>query len=173
MPAQRTDIHGAAGPAFGVLQVEAGAERLGAAGEHHDRRFAVVLKTARGVGELTQRLGRQRVDSVVTVEPHHSDAPLGPEPLFYPYEVRQCPRSLPVVSCNDTSQTSSNVSKTLSPFLDAMDHKCPGREQFRPAIAETGAFQKKISVVYLSRVAVRLVRERRHFAAQFEPRNKE
>src|SRR2546427_220797 len=31
MPAQRTDIHGAARPAFGVLQVEAGAERLGAA----------------------------------------------------------------------------------------------------------------------------------------------
>jgi len=48
-----------------------------------------------GVGELTQRLGRQRVDAVATVEPHHGDAPLEPEPLFYPYEVRQYPRSLP------------------------------------------------------------------------------
>jgi len=95
VPAQRTDIHGAARPAFGVLQIEAGAERLGAAGEHHDRRFAVVLETACGVGELTQRLGRQRVDAVATVEPHHGDAPLEPEPLFYPYEVRQYPRSLP------------------------------------------------------------------------------
>ncbi len=95
VPAQRTDIHGAARPAFGVLQVEAGAERLGAAGEHHDRRFAVVLETACGVGELTQRLGRQRVDAVATVEPHHGDAPLGPETLFDRYKVRQYPRSLP------------------------------------------------------------------------------
>jgi hypothetical protein len=37
----------------------------------------------------------------------------------------------------------------------------------------TGTFQKKIAVVYLSRVAVRLIRERHGFAAQFEPRNKE
>src|SRR6266581_880810 len=88
MPAQRTDIHGAARPAFGVLQVEAGAERLGAAGEHHHRRFAVVLETARGVGELTQRLGRQRVDAVAAVEPHHSDTSLGPETLFDRYIVR-------------------------------------------------------------------------------------
>ena len=49
VPAQRAEVHGLAGPAFGVLEVEAGAERLGAAGQHHDRGRVVILKTARGV----------------------------------------------------------------------------------------------------------------------------
>jgi len=52
MPAQRSDIHGLARFAFRILQVESGAERLGAAGQHHDRSVAIVLKTAGGGGEL-------------------------------------------------------------------------------------------------------------------------
>ncbi len=55
MPAQRSDIHGRARPAFGVLEVEPGAECLGTAGQHDHGSFAVILETARGIGELTQR----------------------------------------------------------------------------------------------------------------------
>src|SRR5258707_8401112 len=97
MPAHRADIHSPARAAFGVLEVEACAERIGAAGEHYRRGSAVVLKTARRIGELTQRFRRQRVDTVATVEAHHGDAALGPETLFDGYEPRQRPRSLPAI----------------------------------------------------------------------------
>src|SRR5260221_3985465 len=97
MPAQRADIHGPARAAVGVLQVEACAERIGAAGEHYRRGSAVVFKTAGGVGELPQRFRRQRVDAVATVEAHHGDAPLGTETPFDGYEPRQRLRSLPAI----------------------------------------------------------------------------
>src|SRR3954452_4828451 len=58
MPSQRTDIHGAAGPALGIPEVKSGAERTGPAGQHDDRGFAVVLKATGGRGELTERFGR-------------------------------------------------------------------------------------------------------------------
>jgi len=57
-----------------ILQVETSAESL-AAGEHHDRRFAVVLKPARGVGELTQRLGDNALMPSPRSKPHHGDTP--------------------------------------------------------------------------------------------------
>src|SRR5439155_26197243 len=95
VPAQRPDIHGAARPALGIFQVEPGAECLGAAGEHHHRSLAVVLKMAGGVSELTQRLRRQRVDAVATVEAHHTDATLGPEAFFDLHKFGHRPRSLP------------------------------------------------------------------------------
>src|SRR5712692_6995483 len=109
MPAQRADIHGPARAAFGVLEVEACAERIGAASEHYRRGSAVVFKTPGGVGELPQRFRRQRVDAVATVEAHHGDAPLGPETLFDRHKVRQVSTSksappCPLFSCNDSSQ---------------------------------------------------------------------
>ena len=58
VPAQRAEIHGPARPAFGVLEVEAGGERIRAAGEHHDRSFTVVFEAARRISELTQRFRR-------------------------------------------------------------------------------------------------------------------
>ena len=38
VPAQRAEVHGAARPALGVLEVEAGGEGFCAAGQHHHRR---------------------------------------------------------------------------------------------------------------------------------------
>ena len=106
MPAQRADIHGAARASFGVLQVEPGAERLGTAGEHHDRSIAVVLKTARGIGELTQRLRRKRIDAVAAVEPHHGDAAFRPQAFFDVTKPRQDAFSLSAVSGDDSGEGS-------------------------------------------------------------------
>src|SRR3954452_24137173 len=89
MPAQGSEIHGGARTALGVFQVETGAERFWATGEHHDGCIAVILKTARGIGELTQRLRRQRIDAVAAVEAHHGDAALGPEAFFDGDEICQ------------------------------------------------------------------------------------
>src|ERR1700730_18193832 len=89
VPAQRTDVHGFARAAFGIFQSKLGAERLGPAGERHDGGVAVVLEAARGLGELTRRLRRQRVDAVAAVKAHHSDPPLRPEALFDGYKFRQ------------------------------------------------------------------------------------
>ena len=97
MPAQRTDVHGPPRAAFGIFQIKTGAECLRPAGENDDRGAAIVLETARGIGELTQRLGRQRVDAVAAVEAHHGDAPLWPEALFDLHKIRQRPRSLPAI----------------------------------------------------------------------------
>ena len=88
MPAQRADIHGPARAALGVLQIEAGAERFCAARQHHDRGLAVILKAARGIGQLAQRFRRQRVDAVAAVEAHHRDAAIRPETLFDRNETR-------------------------------------------------------------------------------------
>ena len=81
--------------AFRVFQVEAGAERFGAAGQHHDRGRAIILKTARGIGELAQRFRRQRIDAVATVEPHHRDAAVRPKALLDFYKLSQRIASLP------------------------------------------------------------------------------
>ena len=81
VPAQRPDIHGLARPALGILEIESGAEGVGAAGEHHHRGVGVVLEAARRIGELTQRFRRQRIDAVAAVEAHHGDASLGPRPF--------------------------------------------------------------------------------------------
>ena len=53
--------------------------------------LTVIFKTARGVGELAHRFGRQRVDAVATVEAHHRDAPLRPLAFFYGDKTRQTP----------------------------------------------------------------------------------
>jgi len=95
MPAQRTEIHRSTRPALRVLQVEAGAERLVAAGEHHDRGVVVVLETARRGGELTQRFRRQRIDAVTAIEAHHGDAAFRAETLFNGHKIRQPDVSLP------------------------------------------------------------------------------
>jgi len=50
VPAQRAEVHGFARTTFGVLQIEARAERPGSAGEHHDGGVAVVLEAARCLG---------------------------------------------------------------------------------------------------------------------------
>jgi hypothetical protein len=96
MPAQRAHIHGLARPALGIPEVEAGAERFCAAGEHDHRGFGIILKAAGGIGELTQRLRRQRIDAVAAVEAHHGNAALGAEALFDRQEIGQLNTSLPV-----------------------------------------------------------------------------
>src|ERR1700688_4885674 len=51
VPAQRPQVHGFARTTFGVLQIEACAERPGwSAGEYHDRGAAVVLEATRRLG---------------------------------------------------------------------------------------------------------------------------
>ncbi len=67
---------------FRILQVEAGAERLVTAGQHHDRGVAVILEAARGVGELTQGLRRERIDCRLRgrISPP-SIRPSGPRPF--------------------------------------------------------------------------------------------
>src|SRR5712692_9310607 len=123
MPAQRADIHGPARAAFGVLEVEACAERIGAAGEHYRRGSAVVLKTARGIGELTQRFRRQRVDAVATVEAHHGDAALGPEAFFDLYKVCQGRAPCPLCSWSHilTSNQTRRLSKKIGGFVSFGD----------------------------------------------------
>jgi hypothetical protein len=101
VPSQRSDIHGSPRAAFGIFQIKAGAECLGPAGENDDRGVAVVLEAARGIGELAQRLGRQRVDAVGAVEAHHGDAPLRSEALFDLHKIRQRLRS--AIFFNDSS----------------------------------------------------------------------
>ncbi len=68
--------------------------------------LAVVLEAARSVGELAQRLGRQGVDTVTAVEPHHGDAPLRPEALFNGHKPRQDAFSLPAISDDDSGEGS-------------------------------------------------------------------
>ena len=98
MPAQRAEIHGLARAAFGILQVEAGAEGFCAAGQHHDRGLRIILKAARGIGELAHRLRRQRVDAVAAVEAHDRDAAVGAEALLDRDKLRQRNASLPAFS---------------------------------------------------------------------------
>jgi hypothetical protein len=62
--------------------IKAGAERLGGAGQHHDRSRGVILKTAGGIGELAHRLRRQRIDAVAAVEAHDRDTALGSKAFF-------------------------------------------------------------------------------------------
>ena len=81
----------------GSLRSKPALNDFGAAGQHHDRGFGVVLKTARGIGELAQRLRRQRVDAVAAVEAHHRDTAFGPKALFDCYKPRQRIASLPAV----------------------------------------------------------------------------
>jgi hypothetical protein len=97
MPAQRTDVHGSSRAAFGIFQIKAGAECLRPARENDDRGVAIVLKTACGIGELSQRFRRQRIDAVAPVEAHHGDAPLGPEALLDFDKLHQHPRSLSAI----------------------------------------------------------------------------
>jgi hypothetical protein len=52
MPPQRAEVHVLARAPFDILEVEPGAERVRAACQHHDRGCGVILKTARGRGEL-------------------------------------------------------------------------------------------------------------------------
>jgi hypothetical protein len=94
MPAQRAEIHGFSRTAFGILEVEAGAECPGA-GQHHDRGLIVVLEAAGGVGKLAQRFRRQRIDAVAAVEPHHRNAALRPQALLDFYKLGQRIASLP------------------------------------------------------------------------------
>src|SRR6185437_4228295 len=104
VPAQRADIHGPARSSLGILQIESGAEGIGAAGQHHDRGIAVVLEAARCVGELAQGFRRQRVDAVTAVEAHDSDPPLGSQAPFDGYKIRQIP--LPARFFEHTAQSS-------------------------------------------------------------------
>jgi len=88
VPAQRAEIHVPPRAAFGILEIEARAEGILAAGQHHDRGVGIVFEAARGICELTQRFRRQRIDAVAAVEPHHGDTPLGPVALFDRHEIR-------------------------------------------------------------------------------------
>src|SRR6266702_1214154 len=81
-PPQRAKIHLLARAAFGIFQVEAGAERAHVARQHHDGRRRVILKAARRRSQLAQHLRRQCVDAVMAVEPHHRNPPLGPMALL-------------------------------------------------------------------------------------------
>ena len=125
VPAQRPDIHGPARAAFGVLQIEAGAERLGAAGQHHDGGLAVILEAARGIGELAQRFRRQRIDAVAAVEAHHRDAALGAQALLDRDEIRHrmppCPHF--IFPEHAIQSSSPRHSRNIAPIFAAMtDH---------------------------------------------------
>ena len=104
MPAQRAEVHGPAGAAFGVLEIEARAEGILAASQHYDRGVGIVFEAARGIGELTQRFRRQRIDAVAAVEPHHGDAPLGPQTLFDRHEIRHKPAPCRLFSSSITQK---------------------------------------------------------------------
>jgi len=58
MPAQRPQIHVATGAALRILEVEAGAESFGAAGQHHHRGRPVIFEGVGRSREFTQRVGR-------------------------------------------------------------------------------------------------------------------
>jgi hypothetical protein len=87
MPAQGTEVHGSAGSALGVLEVETGAERPGAPREHHDRSFAVILEAPRRIRELAYRFRRQSIDAVAAVEADHRYTAIGAEPLFDSHKI--------------------------------------------------------------------------------------
>ena len=48
--AQRAEVHGLTGAAFGILEVEAGGECVGAAGQHDHGGGSIILKASRRVG---------------------------------------------------------------------------------------------------------------------------
>jgi hypothetical protein len=92
---QRAEVHGFAGATFRILQVKAGGERFGAAGQHYDRSRVVILKTSRGVRELAHRLRRHRVDAVAAVETHDRDAAFRSQALLDLHKISQRTASLP------------------------------------------------------------------------------
>ena len=69
-------------PAFRVLEVEARREHPGVARQDHHRGRHIVLEGLRGGAKLAHRRGRERIDGVAAVEPHHGDAALGSQPLL-------------------------------------------------------------------------------------------
>ena len=70
---------GGIGLALGVLQVGAGAEGVGVAGEDHHGGFHVVLEAFRRAAQLAHGLGGERVGLGAAVEPHQCDAAVGAE----------------------------------------------------------------------------------------------
>src|ERR1700736_3637744 len=103
VPSQRAEVHGFARTTFGVLQIEARAERPGSAGEHHDRGVAVVLEAARRLGELTHRFRRQRIDAVAAVKAHQSDSAFRTEAPFDRHKIGHDDASLPAIFANDSA----------------------------------------------------------------------
>jgi hypothetical protein len=91
----------------GSFRSKTRAERFGAAGQHHDRGLTVVLKTARGVGELAHRLRRHRIDAVAAVETHDRYAAIRPETLLDFHKLGQCFASLPVIFANSSAEINS------------------------------------------------------------------
>ena len=135
--------------ALGVLEIEAGAERLGAAGEHHGRGVAVVLKTARGVGELTQRLRRKRIDAVAAIETHHGNAAFRAEALFDGYKISQPGISLPVIFFKDSPQIPGRLPFVGENAMRICDVACAAPETRRRHRVILGlALRKKYSVIF-------------------------
>ena len=97
VPAQRAEIHGLADLPSGSFRSKPALNDLAPPVSTTTEVVGVILKTAGGVGELAQRLRRQRIDAVAAVETHHRDAALGPKALLDVHKLRQrkppCPCS--------------------------------------------------------------------------------
>ena len=81
MQASRPTADSRRAGAFGILQVEAGREGLGRAGQDDHRGFEIVLEVARHVAQLAHRLPAEGIDVVAAVEAHDGDAALRAQPF--------------------------------------------------------------------------------------------
>ena len=105
---------GVAQAAFGILEVEAGREGLGRAGQDHDRSFEIVLEVARDVAQLAHRLVAEGIDVVAAIEAHDGDAALRAQALL---DLDECAAPCARSSCV-RAQGSASALQARAAWLD-------------------------------------------------------